>query len=176
MKTRLTCLFFSLFALVGAVSCGGGEGGERTPNDVEKTDGGGSPIPSKDGGTTGALNCKNLAEVEQKLIVPTCGKSGCHDGADKSPPPQLHKVGDIVGRLLDKPGMMWCKSDNYIDKSNVMKSYLLAKVAASSLSVTCPSGGTQGNGGIRMPSDMTTGLSTEQVECFRTYVAEAAKQ
>jgi hypothetical protein len=169
----LAAVCFSLLATVGAASCGGGDGGEGTPIDVKKSDGGSPPIASKDGGTGGALNCKNLAEVEQKLIIPTCGKSGCHDGM--SSPPQLNKVGDIVGQLLDKPGLLWCKSDKYIDKSNVMKSFLLAKVAASTASVACPSGGAPNSGGARMPSDMTTGLSAEQVECFRTYVTEAAK-
>lgn len=159
---------------VKAGSGGGGEGGEGGAGGSGGMGGAGGS-----GGGGGAPEaCKNimvnsLDEFETKFIIPKCGMSACHQAV--FPPRNLHMKAMIRTAMVDKAGVTLCKNDKYINKADVSKSYVLAKITATEEKVTCPSGG---DGGVRMPN-IAVGmvgprLNDDEIACFTWYVETLA--
>jgi len=126
---------------------------------------------------------KTLTDFETKFIVPKCGTSACH--AAVFPPKNLNMASMIRKQLVGVKAQTLCidkegggaKADFYINKDDVDKSYILAKITSMEDMVTCPNGE---KGGTRMPNSMPTiagpRLSDDEITCFTWWVkAVAAK-
>jgi hypothetical protein len=164
-----------------SLGCPGG-GGSSGTSGASGEGGGGMGGTAATGGTGGSpecakLNMKSLAEVETKFIVPKCGMSGCHQAI--FPPRNLNMASMIRAALVGQKAQTLCKNDFYINKTDVSKSFVLAKITSDSDKVDCPSGGAAGLGGSRMPNSMPTvagpKLSDDEIACFTWYVESIAK-
>jgi hypothetical protein len=123
-----------------------------------------------------------LAEFETKFIAPKCGVAMCHGPSAVFPPKNLDKPAMIRANIAaGQKGSVFCKSDLYINKTDYMKSYILAKISSDDpMMVNCPSGGM---GGTRMPNKtdpmpMPTvpgdKLADGAIECFTWYLKSVA--
>jgi hypothetical protein len=125
------------------------------------------------------LDFANVGEVESNFIVPRCGMTLCHGLNSVFPPRNLDKAYLIRDTLVGRTASLSCKHDFYVNRTDPAKSFLLAKVEATSTKVTCPSGG---DGGTRMPNAdrMPTvpgqRLRDDELECLRWWVFQIASQ
>jgi hypothetical protein len=161
---------------------GGGEGG----------------VADGDGGTSGSVvpTCKmwkDEAEIEEKFILPTCGKP-LAPGADPLTSPACHNGAfvpemDMAGMIADGLKMpdsatarkrLSCKADPWIAMgADWQKSFVLTKtdptVPDGNKAVKCSNGAT---GMARMPFsvDATTAppLTQDEYDCVRFYVYKLA--
>jgi hypothetical protein len=130
----------------------------------------GSGIPCGSAGIVASLE-----DFESKFLAPRCGGSQCHGMV--FPPTNLDRAERARSALNGKQGKLFCKNDDYINRSDPAKSYLLAVVSAKGNEVTCPSGG---KGGTRMPNRdrMPTvegdRLTDEELKCVAWYVTTVA--
>jgi hypothetical protein len=95
-------------------------------------------------------------EFETKFIAPRCGQVpagvtgvSCHSNI--FPPYNLDKPGMVRASLVDQFARMLCKTDKYINRADLTKSFVLTKIDGPGDMVACPSGGAVGLGGFRMP-------------------------
>jgi hypothetical protein len=130
--------------------------------------------------TTGGIN--GLREFEAKFIVPRCGQAKCHGPMGIFPPRNLHMPGLIRPTLVGQKAQLSCKTDFYIDRTDFTKSFVLAKVSATGVTVSCPTpGGKPDAGGLRMPNK--TGMPTvvgdrltdTEIECFTWWVEQVSR-
>jgi hypothetical protein len=131
-----------------------------------------------------SLKITTLTDVETKFLGPRCGTvppgvvgANCH--STEFPPKGLDAPGTIRGTLVDQPSVS-CKMDKYINRADITRSFILAKVLAPTDMVDCPSGGPAGAGLFRMPDQAVNPkpalLSSDERGCFMWYVSELAKQ
>jgi hypothetical protein len=115
-------------------------------------------------------------EIEEKLIVPTCGRPGqgdtmmCHNGNFK---PKLDVAGEIARVLIEIRPALNCSRDKLILKANWQQSFILRKANPDSENVTCADG--RSDGMKRMPFKLPP-LSRAEYECLRWYVYQLASQ
>jgi hypothetical protein len=140
------------------------------------------PTPEPDGGAPiemspcEAIGLNGAADV--KYIPLRCGQATCHGPSSVFPPRNLDMPTAIRANLLDKPSLLNCKNDLYVNRVDPAKSYFLATVESVADTVTCPSGG---QGGTRMPNKdfMPTipgmRLPQAEIECLRWWVFQIAK-
>jgi hypothetical protein len=174
----------------GALACSSGKFG--TMPDPRNDAGGPARVDASTVDTAGAeaspppvacetLHIATLPEFETRFLLPRCGTvpagvadANCHSSVFF--PKNLDKPGMVRASLVDQPGQMLCKGDKYINRADITRSYLLAKVSATGDVVECPSGG---NGGARMPDQAVTPkpplLSADERACLMWYVTELAK-
>lgn len=123
------------------------------------------------------LGMSSVDEVSTKLIVPRCGGALCHQTI--FPPRHLDHPAMFRQLLVDQRSQILCKSDRYIDRANVAKSFMLTKVWATTEDLPCPSGGAANSGGSRMPNAMAglagPRLSDDELGCYTWWVFELAK-
>jgi hypothetical protein len=130
------------------------------------------------------LKIATLADVETKFIAVRCGvlPPGVTEGSCHStvfPPRNLDKPGMVRAALVDQKSQASCTSDKYVNRADVTRSFILAKVLAPADAVNCPSGGVAGAGGIRMPDQAVNPkpalLSPDERNCFMWYITEIAR-
>jgi hypothetical protein len=124
-------------------------------------------------GGSGPATCRftSTREVAENIILPKCGgmMGGiCHLTSFE---PKFTNV-DQIQALLDKPAIMLCKMDKYVNKAEPAKSYFVLKAKSPDAKVACPTGG--GNGGDRMPWMMTV-LPKEDIDCLEWWAYELSK-
>jgi hypothetical protein len=137
----------------------------------------------------------DTAEIERKLIVPTCGKPSapgqdprtvpaCHNGTFV---PEMDVSGMIEDNLM-RPSQsasrmrLTCKQDPWINTNDWTKSYLVAKTdpAAQGANVKnairCPSNGAGGMARMPFSTDNTPAppLTTAEYDCIRFYAYKLA--
>jgi hypothetical protein len=163
----------------GATGGSGDEGGGGGGNTGGSTGGTGGDIPA----SCGDINVASVDDFETKFIIPKCGQMGCHGPASVFPPKNLHMKDMIRPTLVGKKGTLACMSDFYINTSDYMKSFVLAKIKATTDTLACPSpGGKADAGGTRMPNKdgapgtVGTRLADGEIECFTWYVQQVAKK
>jgi hypothetical protein len=132
---------------------------------------GGTPSAGGDIGTRPLANCAAYATVndyETKLLVPQCGKSGCHVAGGLAPPDMA--MPNIYSRLLDKfvsYAATTCDKgkDKLIDSSGTAEtSFFVAKMRDKM--PKCPSGAA---GGLQMPFGLAA-LPQSDIDCTVAYV------
>jgi hypothetical protein len=137
-----------------------------------------APPPPMDGPCR-SLGFANIGEVESRFIAPRCGISKCHARSSVFPPRNLDQVDSIRSQLVGVRAVLSCTKDFYVNRSDPAKSFLLAKVEATTDMVTCPSGG---NGGTRMPNAEgqtnvpAPRLPDDELACLRWWVFEIARE
>jgi hypothetical protein len=154
----------------GVTTPTGGMGGGNTGGMMGGGTGGGG------GGDMSArplANCAaypTVADYETKLLVPQCGKSGCHTASGGLSPPDMASP-NIYSRLIDKYVAYVSTTcdkgkDKLIDSGGTADtSFFVAKVRDKA--PKCPSGPA---GGLQMPFGLPA-LSQSDIDCTVSYVA-----
>jgi hypothetical protein len=147
-------------ALLALTACpGGADPGARVP----------------DAATTqpGQCGLSTVAEVEEKILLPKCGRPGdplCH-GTGKYAP-RITAAGGIAAEVLDVTPVLNCRRDKLVSRQEPAKSYLLAKIQARGSLATCSDGS---NGGPRMPYQDAPQLTAGEQACVLWWVNEIVK-
>lgn len=177
MKLRVAC--FALLSLSLSLASCGGEKNEGMPAPAGKTDAGGSAaLPAPPAGCA-TLGIKTIDEAETKLIAPTCGmgppgQTLCHS-MNMIYPPRMATPGMIAAALVNKKAVLSCMNDFYVNKADIKKSFLLAKInAMDGKKVECPSGPGPAMGGDKMPNMPAGPLKPAELECITWYVSAIA--
>jgi hypothetical protein len=161
------------------------DAGEPPSGPASQPDADGNPEPPTNDPKTPPLSCReqgilNLEDFERIFIAPRCGMSACHQSV--FPPRNLNTTSMIRTALVGQKALTLCKDDYYIHPTDITKSFMLAKVTAVGDTVTCPSGGTPGSGGSRMPNvpGMPTisgkRLTAAEIECLTWWVGSVMKE
>jgi hypothetical protein len=169
------------------VSCAGSSGNTGGDGgDSGGSGGGGGGMTGGAGGmdpppaSCGDLNVATIDDFETKFIVPRCGMPMCHGPSSVFTPKNLHLKAMIRPTLVGKKPSLFCNTDFYINTSDYMKSFVLAKIKATADTLACPSGGKADSGGTRMPNKdgapgtVGTRLQDGEIECFTWYVKQVA--
>jgi hypothetical protein len=175
-----------LLAIV-AIACDGGKG-----STLVGTDGAVSP-PTTDASTQPIdpppvacqqLAVATLADFEKKFVAPRCGQVpagatgvSCHSNI--FPPYNLDKPGMVRASLVDQFARTLCKTDKYINRADLTKSFVLTKIDGPGDMVPCPSGGAVGLGGFRMPDQgimpRPALVSPDERTCLVWYMTQIAR-
>jgi hypothetical protein len=123
-----------------------------------------------------------LKSFETKFIVPKCGQAKCHGASSVFWPKGLDDASMIRTLLVGKPAKTLCTTDQYINKTNPGKSFVLAKIEATGDYLNCPTPAAKSDaGGTRMPNkDNMPGalgdrLPDADIECFTWYINNVGK-
>jgi hypothetical protein len=148
------------------------------PGSVPGSEPDAAPPPPPDGPCQ-PLGFASAGEVEARFIAPRCGVAMCHGVGAAFPPKNLDQVAQIRSALVGTRAQLACRQDFYVNRADPAKSFLLAKVEATTPMVTCPSGG---SGGSRMPNvEGKLGvagprLGDDELACLRWWVFKIAKE
>lgn len=170
-------LAFLLALSLSAAACGA--------KDDAKSPATPTPNGGKDAGTPAAgggasYKCAmytKAVDVEEKIVLPKCGKdSNCHSGITWKP--NIKTVGMIVPNLLDKPAVLACQGEKFINKADPARSTMLAKIHAQDNNQKCPDGKTGLN--LKMPPNapptyVEPPLSQAEIDCISWWIFEVAK-
>jgi hypothetical protein len=165
-----------LVSLIAAAACGGGA--TATPDASRPFD---VAPPAPPPAACATLQVASLTDFESKFFPQRCGVlppgvvgGNCHNQV--FPPKGLDTPSMVRAALVDKPGVTQCQGDKYINRADITRSFLLAKVLAPTDIVNCPSGGM---GGARMPDQAVMPkpplLTSDERACLMWYVTEVAK-
>jgi hypothetical protein len=151
----------------GSNSGTGGTGGSMGPSMGTGGSAGGT------GGTPPKPTCtlwQTKDEVATNLVMKKCSDpTGCHAMTFQ---PFFKNPTEAVTAMLDKIPNMYCKSDKLINKMDPSKSFIVAKVRATAMNVTCPSGGP---GGLKMPFTPQPALNPAEMDCLEWWAHEVSK-
>ncbi len=140
-----------------------GTGGAKAPD--------AGPVMMAGGMNKSPVMCKTMKtqmEIEEKLILPKCGKGvACHGGTTF--PPNLSKVGMMAAATIDKAGL-GCDKNKYVDKADPSKSLVI--VQSKTAKPMCPTGGAVVS---RMPRDPEIMLTADEIDCLTWWTYEVVK-
>jgi hypothetical protein len=103
--------------------------------------------------------------------------NSCHSNI--FPPYNLDKPGMIRASLVDQMARTLCKTDKYINRADLARSFILTKIDGPGDLVPCPSGGNPGLGGFRMPDQglmpKPALVTPDERTCLVWYMTQLAK-
>jgi hypothetical protein len=174
-----------LLLAIATLGCDGGKG--TPPATVQ--DASLSPLPSDALVDPPPIACQRLAvdtpaDFETKFIAPRCGQVpagatgvSCHSNI--FPPYNLDKPGMVRASLVDQFARTLCKTDKYINRADLTKSFVLTKIDGPGDMVPCPSGGALGLGGFRMPDQgimpRPALVTPDERACLLWYMTQLAR-
>jgi hypothetical protein len=137
---------------------GGGTGG---------TGGGGGGDPVLAAQVSDCAMAPTVKEVEEKIIIPSCGKAGsaCHGKSGPFPPDMI--TAPVYKLLTSWTPATYCKSNKVVDLANPANSLMISKLTDMP---KCPDGSA---GGDQMPWRLPA-LPAAEATCLKNYAMAVA--